>query len=126
MHAQALRLVEHPSMVMPFTTPTGHVHMLRQLSPDLVYMVEALSGTNGSNVLDLKRWIGQTIVIVGGDGTGLGGLVDTDDEDRNSKSEHGRQRWWESSEIVGLGKGVEIVDAARLSDDFDRRVGGRD
>jgi hypothetical protein len=26
--------------------------------------------------------------------------------------------------MVGLGKGVEVVDASRLTDDFERRVGG--
>ncbi|ORY05927.1 hypothetical protein BCR34DRAFT_490539 [Clohesyomyces aquaticus] len=131
LHAQALRLVEDPAMVMPFTTPTGHVHMLKHLSPDLVYMVDALSGTNGANVEDVKLWVGQTIVVVDSDGTGLGALVDTDDESpaskSKSKSEHGHgERWWESADMVGLGKGVEVVDAVRLADDFERRLGGRD
>ncbi|KAF2797152.1 hypothetical protein K505DRAFT_405939 [Melanomma pulvis-pyrius CBS 109.77] len=130
LHAQALRLVENPAMVMPFTTPTGHVHMLKHLGPDLVYIVDALSGNNGTNVEEIKRWVGQTIVVVGSDGTGLGGLVDTDDEGpvSKSKSEHAGhgERWWESADMVGLGKGVEIVDASRLEDDFERRVGGRE
>jgi len=116
-------------MVMPFTTPTGHIHMLRHLSPDLVYMVEALSGDNGVNVEQIKSWVGQVIVVVGGDGAGLGGLVDTDDEAGDAKVEsryRGRNRWWESGDMVGLGKGVEIVDAARIREDFERRVVGRD
>ncbi|KAF2183664.1 hypothetical protein K469DRAFT_751390 [Zopfia rhizophila CBS 207.26] len=129
LHAQALRLVEDPAMVMPFTTPTGHVHMLKHLGPDLVYMVDALSGTNGTNVEDIKRWVGQTVVIIGSDGTGLGGLVDTDDEGpaSKSKSEHGLgERWWENADMVGLGKGVEVVDAVRIREDLERRVGGRE
>ncbi|KAH7109852.1 hypothetical protein B0J11DRAFT_234320 [Dendryphion nanum] len=131
LHARALRLVENPAMVMPFTTPNGHVHMLKHISPDLVYIVDALSGPKGTNVEDIKRWVGQTVVVVGGDGTGLGGLVDTDDEGpaTNSKSEHSHLhggRWYENTDIVGLGKGVEIVDASRLTDDFERRVGGRE
>ncbi|KAF2466303.1 uncharacterized protein BDR25DRAFT_293701 [Lindgomyces ingoldianus] len=131
LHAQALRLVENPAMVMPFTTLTGHIHMLKHLGPDLVYMVDALSGMNGANVEDIKRWVGQTIVVVGSDGTGLGGLVDTDDEGPASKpkSEHDHghgSRWWESADMVGLGKGVEVVDAVRLADDFERRAVGRD
>ncbi|KAF2197535.1 hypothetical protein GQ43DRAFT_444163 [Delitschia confertaspora ATCC 74209] len=125
LHTQALRLVETPAMVMPFTTPTGHVHMLKHLGPDIVYMVDALSGTKGSNVDDIRRWVGQTVVVVGGDGTGLGGLVDTDDEGPASKSEHHHEKWWENTDMVGLGKGVEIVDAARFTDDFERRAGGR-
>lgn len=104
--------------------------MLKHIGPDLVYIVDALSGHNGANVEEVKRWVGQTIVVVGSDGTGLGGLVDTDDEGpiAKSKSEHAghESRWWESADIVGLGKGVEIVDASRLEDDFERRVGGRE
>ncbi|KAL5410002.1 hypothetical protein PMIN04_010806 [Paraphaeosphaeria minitans] len=130
LRSQALRLVENPAMVMPFTTPSGHVHMLRHIAPDLVYVVDALSGPNGKNISDITRWVGQTIVVVGSDGTGLGGLVDTDDESLTGKgkSEHSGHgnRWWESTEIVGLGKGVEVVDASRLTEDYERRVGGRE
>lgn len=129
LHAQALRLVENPSMVMPFSTPSGFVHMLRHIGPELVYVVDALSGTAGSNIEDIKRWVGQTIVVVGSDGTGLGGLVDTDDEGHSSKAkstEHSVSKWWESADMVGLGKGVEVVDASRLTDDYERRVGGRE
>lgn len=107
--------------------------MLKHLGPDTVYIVDALSGTNGTNVEDIKRWVGQTVVVVGSDGTGLGGLVDTDDEGPASKSksktEHGHlhaEKWWESADMVGLGKGVEVVDASRLTEDFERRVGGRE
>jgi hypothetical protein len=103
--------------------------MLRHISPDTVYLVDALSGTKGSNVEDIKRWVGQTVVVVGSDGTGLGGLVDTDDEApaSKSKSEHSHlEKWWESADMVGLGKGVEVVDASRLTEDFERRVGGRE
>lgn len=125
-------------MVMPFSTPTGYVHMLRHIAPDLVYIVDALSGSQGGNILDLKRWVGQIVVVVDSDGgSGLGALVDTDDEeDRRKKgkgkggvSEHGHlrdEKWWENTEIVGLGKGVEIVDAGRLGEDFERRVAGRE
>ncbi|KZM24700.1 uncharacterized protein EKO05_0007115 [Ascochyta rabiei] len=131
LHAQALPLVEHPAMVMPFTTPSGFVHMLRHLRPDLVYLVDALTA-HGRNVDDIKRWVGQTVVVVGSDGTGLGRLVDTDDEAPPGKAkasehhEHHVSRWWEDADTVGLGKGVEIVDASRFEDDFDRRVGGRE
>jgi len=126
---QALHLVEKPAMVMPFSTPAGYVHMLRHLGPDLVYVVDALSGAEGANISDIKSWVGQTIVVVGADGTGLGGLVDTDDERPSHKgkaTEHSISRWWESADMIGLGKGVEVVDASRLTDDYERRVGGRD
>ena len=104
--------------------------MLRHLAPDLVYIVDAVSGHSGRNVQDITRWVGQTIVVVGSDGTGLGGLVDTDDESYTgkAKSEHSGygRRWWENTDIVGLGKGVEVVDASRLTDDYERRVVGRE
>ncbi|KAG9187245.1 hypothetical protein G6011_05116 [Alternaria panax] len=129
LHSQALRLVEDPAMVMPFNTTTGFVHMLRHLAPELVYVVDALSGVNGQNIEDVRKWVGQTIVVVGGDGTGLGGLVDTDDESpmrKDKESEH-TVRWWQvRSDMIGLGKGVEVVDASRLEDDYERRVGGRE
>ena len=113
-------------MVMPFSVPSGYVHMLRHIGPELVYVVDALSGVNGANIEDIKRWVGQTIVVVGGDGTGLGGLVDTDDEApaHKGKSEHAVSKWWESADMVGLGKGVEVVDASRFGDDYERRTGG--
>ncbi|KAL5115485.1 hypothetical protein ACEQ8H_006626 [Pleosporales sp. CAS-2024a] len=129
LHAQALRLVEKPAMVMPFSQPTGFVHMLRHLGPDLVYVVDALSGMSGTNIQDTKRWVGQTVVVVGSDGTGLGGLVDTDDEahpPKGKSTEHSVSKWWESADMVGLGKGVEVVDASRLTDDYERRVRGRE
>ncbi|KAH6872330.1 hypothetical protein BKA58DRAFT_419786 [Alternaria rosae] len=129
LHSQALRLVEDPAMVMPFNTTTGFVHMLRHLGPELVYVVDALSGVNGQNIDDVRKWVGQTIVVVGGDGTGLGGLVDTDDEGpmrKGKESEH-TVRWWQvRNDMIGLGKGVEVVDASRLEDDYERRVSGRD
>jgi len=128
LHSQAVRLVEDPTMVMPFSTQTGFVHMLRHLGPELVYVVDALSGVNGQNVEDIRKWVGQTIVVVGGDGTGLGGLVDTDDEGpirKGKESEH-VVRWWQITDMVGLGKGVEVVDASRLTDDYERRVSGRE
>lgn len=122
-------MVENSAMVMPFSAPTGYIHMLRHIGPDLVYVVDALSGVNGSNIEDIKKWVGQTIVVVGADGTGLGGLVDTDDEGpahKGKSTEHAVSRWWESADMVGLGKGVEVVDASRLADDYERRVGGRE
>lgn len=129
LNGQAQRLVENSAMVMPFSTPTGFVHMLRHIGPDLVYVVDALSGLDGANIEDLKRWVGQIIVVVGGDGTGLGRLVDTDDESSSSKgkaSEYSVDKWWETSDMIGLGKGVEVVDASRFEDDYERRVGGRE
>lgn len=66
----------------------------------------------------LKGWVGHVMVVAGDEGHA--GLADTETED-----EEGREvkRWWERSEMVGLGKEVEVVDAGRVSDDWVRRVG---
>jgi hypothetical protein len=96
----------------------------------LVYVVDSLSGADGTNIEAIKGWVGQVVVIVGGEGTGLGGLIDTEDEGEGRA--HGsvgparKERWWENSTMIGLGKGVEIVDGAKLTEDFDRRVAGRE
>jgi hypothetical protein len=102
--------------------------MLRHLAPDVVYLVDALSGDNGANVEQVKQWVGQVIVVVGADGAGLGGLVDTDDEGTGGerKAYARGSKWWESTDMVGLGKGVEVVDGARIREDFEKRIGGRD
>jgi hypothetical protein len=124
-HAQALRLVENESCVLPFSTQTGFVHMLKHINPDVVYITEAMAGEGGATVLSIKNWVGQIVVIVGGDGGALGGLIDTDDENDTHK-EGAPERWWQRGDIVGLGKGVEVVDGSRVDEDFERRVGGRE
>lgn len=127
MQSQALRLVADESCVLQFSTPTGHVHMLRHIGPDVVYLTESLAGPQGGNVAQLKDWVGQTVVVVGGDGSGLGGLVDTEDEsDSARKRGKTAEKWWQSSDMVGLGKRVEIVDGVRMEEDFERRVVGRE
>jgi hypothetical protein len=123
-------LVEKPEDVLPFTTPQGFVHMLKHVTPDLVYVVDSLSGAGGANIETVKGWVGQIVVVVGGEGTGLGGLIDTEDEGEGKvqglEGSARRERWWENSTMIGLGKGVEIVDGARLTEDFERRVSGRE
>ncbi len=129
LRAQALALVPSPAHVLPFTTPTGYVHMLRHLAPQMVYVEEGLGGDHGASVEQIRGWVGQVVVVVGSHGGGLGGLVDTEDEGEASATtrESGqRSKWWENTDLVGLGKGVEVVDAARVREDWDRRVVGRD
>jgi hypothetical protein len=121
LYKQAVRLVDDPVAIMPFGTPSGHVHILKHLSPDLVYMVDSLSGYNGETIQAIKGWVGQVIIVAGGDGAGL--VDDTEDEGVAGER---RRKWWDGSDMVGLGKGVEIVDGVRVGDDFERRVSGRD
>jgi len=130
LHKQAARLVEDPNSVMPFSTPTGWVHMLKHLAPDVVYVIDSLSGNNGENIEAVKGWVGQILIVAGGDGSGLGGLIDTEDESESRVVDKRKQRsapqWWQDSPMVGLGKGVEVVDGVRLAEDWERRVVGRD
>ncbi|CAD0086690.1 unnamed protein product [Aureobasidium mustum] len=125
---KSLSLVDRSSQVMPFSTPTGYIHILRHLSPSLVYLsdIPTLSGHNGEHVRQLRGWVGQTILVVGDDGAG--GLVDTETETEDEGSRRGKARegnsdkWWETSDLVGLGKDVEVVDIGRLDEDWSRRV----
>lgn len=126
---EAETLVSRPTMAMPFATPTGCVHMLRHLRPDTVYIAEALGGYRGEVVEQIKGWVGQVVVVVGSDGGGMGGLVDTEDElsgvEGKARKET-QQKWWQDSGMVGLGKGVEVADGVRVGEDFERRVIGRE
>lgn len=125
LYNQALALVSHPTQIMPFTTSDGYVSMLRHLAPQLVYISDTLSGQDGGTVAQLKGWVGHTVLVVGDDGHG--GLADTETEtedERGAKKE--REMWWEHSSFVGLGKEVDVVDAARVGDDWERRVNARD
>jgi len=119
-------------MILPFTTPTGYIHILRHLAPETVYISDQpkLVGDEGYHIADLRGWVGQVVVVVGDDGTG--GLVDTETEtegeiDTENPGRRRRQEeeWYERSEMVGLGKGVEIVDIRKVGEDWRRRVGGR-
>ncbi|KAF2725623.1 hypothetical protein K431DRAFT_280983 [Polychaeton citri CBS 116435] len=127
LYQQALSLVSHPSQILPFTTPTGYVQILKHLAPQTVYLTdsESLSGRNGDNVAQLRGWVGHTILVVGDEGHG--GLADTETEDEAGHPE-GRLRghWYETSGMVGFGKDVEVVDAARVGDDWTRRITSKD
>jgi hypothetical protein len=126
LYKQAVKLVEKPASVLTFTTPTGYIHMLKHIAPDTVYIVDSLAGERGSNVDAIRGWVGQVVVVVGGDGSGLGGLIDTEDEGEGSGKAKSKDKWWESSDMVGLGKGVEVVDGVRFAEDWERRVGGKE
>ena len=111
-------------MIFPFTTPTGYVHLLRQLAPEVAYIQETLSGSGGEVLSGIMKWVGQTFLVVG-DETGHGGLVDCEDE-RGLLGEGAKERWWQDDPRIGLGKGVEVVESVRVGEDWRRRVGGHD
>ena len=106
---------------MPFATPNGYVPMIKSLEPELVYVSDALAGEGGRDVLQLRDWVRQIVVVAGDE---AGGLLDTEDE--GEETGPGRRRWYEESDAVGLGKGIEIVDAGRVEEEWERRVNGRE
>ncbi|KAL9116235.1 MAG: hypothetical protein Q9227_000606 [Pyrenula ochraceoflavens] len=122
LYNQAQALVDKDSMIMPFTMPTGHMHILRSLGPETVYIQESLCGHDGDLVSSLSGWVKQTVVVVGDEG-GHGGLVDTDDE---APTDEKHEKWWQQEERTGLGKRVAVVDSLRVGEDWGRRVNGHD
>jgi hypothetical protein len=124
LYAQALSMVDKDTMVLPFTTPTGHIHLIKHLKPEIAYVQEGLTGEKGEIVSQVTGWVGQVIVVVGAEG-GHAGLVDSEDEyGRATRNEKGG-KWWEKSDKIGLGKGMEVVEGLRVGDDWGRRVGDR-
>ena len=107
LYAEAQALVEKDTMIMPFTTPEGHVHLLRHIGPEIVYVQETLTGGKGEAISQMKNWVGQIVIVVG-DESGHGGLVDSEDE--RGHSGHQGEKWWQEDPMIGLGKGVEVVE----------------
>lgn len=95
----ASNLVEHPTHVLPFTSSTGHVHLLRHISPAVVYLEDSLSGDedNDQHLKAIENWVGQLVVVA---------RSPVVDEQRK-----------------GRGKGVEVVDVTTIEEDWVRRVG---
>ncbi|TVY55126.1 hypothetical protein LSUE1_G009375, partial [Lachnellula suecica] len=109
-YSQALSLVEKETMVIPFTTETGHAHILRHLAPEIVYLQSSLAGSNGEIITHLQSWLRQDVVLVVGAEGGHGGLADSESEAEPEKKE---SHWWEKEERVGRGRGVVVVEGLR-------------
>jgi hypothetical protein len=124
LHNQAQALVERDTMILPFTSKNGHKHILKSLSPEIIYIQESLCGSEGEVVADLSGWVRQTVVVIGDEG-GQGGLIDTDDESARTGSRNGGI-WWQQEERTGLGKRVAVVESLKVGDDWDRRLNERD
>ncbi|KAJ5167497.1 uncharacterized protein N7482_006278 [Penicillium canariense] len=122
LYTQGQAIVEKETMIMPFNTATGYVHLVRHLSPDLVYVQESLTGNGGDAVQHISGWVRQVIVVVGDEG-GRGGLIDSDDE--SALAEKG-EKWWQKEGTIGIGKRIDVVDVLRVGDDWRRRVRGLD
>ena len=122
LYRQAQALVERPDAIMPFNTPAGHVPMLRHVAPDVAYVQATLAGAGGEAVKSVTSWVRQVVLVVGDD-TGHGGLVDSEDE---RGGERDGERWWQNDASIGLGKGMEVVEGLRVGEDWRRRVRGHD
>lgn len=105
--------------MLPFTSSSGHVHILHHLKPEIVYMQESLAGDNGTNVQKLQTWFRYDIILVVGAESGHGGLADSESEAEKPSQE---QKWWQRDDRVGRGRGVVVVDGMRVHDDWSRRV----
>ena len=123
MFAQASAIVEKESMILPFTSPNGHVHILRHLQPEVVYLQESMAGDNGSIITTLQTWLRYEIILVVGAESGSGGLADSESEAERTDQV---QKWWQKTERVGRGRGVVVVDGMRVNDDWLRRVQGQE
>ena len=123
LYMQARALVEKETMVMPFTTPSGYLQLLKQVAPQVVYVQTTLSGDNGEHVKTISGWVGQVVLVVG-DESGHGGLVDSEDE-RGTVEDKAGQRWWTNDPRIGLGQ-IEVVEGLRVGEDWRRRVKGHD
>lgn len=121
-YSQALTLVEKETMILPFSTRDGYVHILHHLQPEIVYLQESLAGDNGSQITRLQTWLRYDVILIVGDG-GHGGLADSESEAEKHDS---REKWWHREDRVGRGRGVVVVDSGRVSDDWARRVQGKE
>jgi hypothetical protein len=123
MYSQALGLVERESMILPFTTSSGYVYILRHLQPEVIYLQESLAGDNGSLITQMQSWLRHDLILVVGAEGGHGGLADSESEaEKPGKPE----KWWMREDRVGRGRGVVVVDGMRVHDDWGRRVQGKE
>ncbi|GAW15207.1 hypothetical protein ANO14919_046160 [Xylariales sp. No.14919] len=122
-YSQALALVEKETMIMPFTTAGGYVHMLRHLEPEVLYLQGSLAGDDGGLVTQLQSWLRHDVILVVGADGGHGGLADSESEAEEPEK---KELWWQKEERVGRGRGVVVVDSLRVGDDWSRRVQGNE
>lgn len=126
LYNQAMTVVDRDTMVIPYTSSTGHKHILRSLAPEVVYIQESLCGRDGEIVSDLSGWVKQTVIVIGDEG-GAGGLVDTDDETGSAVGVYKRgEKWWQKEERTGVGRRVAVVESLKVGDDWERRINEKD
>ncbi|KAL4778271.1 kinase-like domain-containing protein [Aspergillus varians] len=121
LYAEGLALVEKETMVMPFSTPSGYVHLVRHISPDVAYIQESLSGPDGSMVYQISSWVRKVVVIVD-IGESHSNQIDSDDESLLMNPVN----WWLKEGRTGIGHRIDVVDELRVGVDWQSRVSGRD
>lgn len=121
-YSEALCLVEKQTMVLPFTTATGHTQLLRHLGADIIYLQDSLTGSNGEVITNLQTWLRHDVVVVVGDGDTCSGLADSESDADQSVA---KDLWWKNNERVGKGRGAVIIEAFRIGDDWMKRVENR-
>lgn len=102
-------------MVLPYTSFSGHLQILRHLHPDVVYLEESLSGTNGAFINNLQTWLRQDVVLVINDD--ISKMVN-DQAGKYKKNDY----WWRINDRVGKERGVIVLEASRVSEDWAKRV----
>ncbi|KAK5997782.1 hypothetical protein PT974_00143 [Cladobotryum mycophilum] len=125
-YSQAQGLVSKETMILPFTTPNGHTHILRHLQPEIIYLQESLAGDNGGVITNLHTWLRHDVVLVVGAESGHGGLADSESEAERVEKSSKSIKWWQRPERVGRGRGIVVVDSIRVHDDWTRRVQGQE
>ncbi len=125
LYNQAIAIVDRDTMVIPYTSSSGHKHILRSLAPEVVYIQESLCGRDGEIVSDLSGWVRQTVIVIGDEG-GHGGLVDTDDEGSAVGGYKRGEKWWQKEERTGVGRKVGVVESLKVGEDWERRINEKD
>lgn len=97
LYDQAQALVDKETMIMPFNTPNGHVHMLRHLSPEIVYIQDSLCGETGEAVQHVAGWVRQVVVVT-------------------TPEAEGDERWWQKEGVIG--RRTAVVDVTQLASHF--------
>lgn len=85
-------------------------------------MQESVSGKTGEHVQQIVGWVGQTVLVIGGDGIN-GGLVDPETVSENAYPLKQSQKWWANDRKVGLGKGIQVVEVGKIREDWAKRIG---
>ena len=125
LYNQAVPIVDRDTMVIPFTSPSGHKHILRSLAPEVVYIQESLCGRDGEIISELSGWVKQTVIVIGDEG-GHGGLIDTDDEGGAVRGAKRGEKWWQKEERTGVGRRVGVVESLKVGEDWERRINEKD